>query len=90
METQNRLLSFDNNEYYLKLFIELIINKPMEVYMFNIKKLYALAVMLLVGTTSLFAERAPTFSMYQYKDLTFSTDTVYGEKVVVFIFGSIT
>jgi hypothetical protein len=57
--------------------------------MFNSKKLYAIAVMLLLGT-SLFAEKAPTFSMYQYPDETFSTDTVYGEKIVVYIFGSIT
>ncbi len=33
---------------------------------------------------------APQFSMYQYKDITFNTDTVYGKKVVGFIFGSIT
>ncbi len=33
---------------------------------------------------------APQFSMYQYKDIIFNTDTVYGEKVVGFIFGSIT
>ena len=57
--------------------------------MFNARKLYACAMILFMGT-ALYAEKAPTFSMYQYKDKSFSTDTVYGEKVVVFIFGSIT
>lgn len=33
---------------------------------------------------------APEFTMYQYKDMTFSTDSVFGKKVVCFIFGSIT
>jgi len=34
--------------------------------------------------------KAPKFSMYQYKDKIFSTDSVYGRKVVTFVFGSIT
>ncbi len=58
--------------------------------MLNIKKLHAFAVMLLLGMSFLYAEKAPTFSIYQYPDETFDTDTVYGEKIVVFIFGSIT
>jgi hypothetical protein len=33
---------------------------------------------------------APEFSMYQYKDKVFDTDTVYGKKIVTFVFGSIT
>ena len=33
---------------------------------------------------------APQFTIYQYKDKIFNTDTVYGEKIVAFIFGSIT
>ena len=33
---------------------------------------------------------APEFSMYQYKDKVFNTDTVYGKKIVTFVFGSIT
>lgn len=33
---------------------------------------------------------APEFSMYQYEDKTFDTDTVYGRKIVTFVFGSIT
>lgn len=33
---------------------------------------------------------APEFSMYQYKDKVFDTDSVYGKKIVTFVFGSIT
>ena len=33
---------------------------------------------------------APEFEMYQYKDEVFNTDTVYGKKIVTFVFGSIT
>ncbi len=33
---------------------------------------------------------APTFKMYRYKDMEFSADTVYGRKIVTFVFGSIT
>ena len=33
---------------------------------------------------------APEFSMYQYEDKVFDTDTVYGKKIVTFVFGSIT
>lgn len=47
--------------------------------------------------TSLYAENAeklggdaPTFSMYQYKDKVFNTDSIYGKKIITFIFGSIT
>ena len=35
-------------------------------------------------------DEAPDFSMYQYKDMTFDTDTVYGKKIITFVFGSIT
>jgi hypothetical protein len=48
----------------------------------------------MVSITSTYAQNvgtdAPTFKMYQYKDLQFSTDTVYGKKIVTFVFGSIT
>ena len=33
---------------------------------------------------------APEFEMYQYKDQVFDTDSVYGKKIVTFVFGSIT
>ena len=33
---------------------------------------------------------APEFSMYQYENEEFNTDTVYGRKIVTFVFGSIT
>ena len=33
---------------------------------------------------------APEFTIMQYKDNTFNTDTVYTKKVVTFVFGSIT
>ena len=58
--------------------------------MFNVRKLYAFAVMLFLGGSLIYAEKAPEFTIYQYKDQTFSTDTVFGEKIAVFIFGSIT
>lgn len=48
----------------------------------------------MVGITSTYAQNvgtdAPTFKMYQYEDEEFNTDTVYGKKVVTFVFGSIT
>lgn len=34
--------------------------------------------------------KAPSFSIYQYKDQTFNTDSIYGKKVLCLIFGSIT
>lgn len=33
---------------------------------------------------------APEFEIYQYEDEVFSTGTVYGKKIVTFVFGSIT
>lgn len=33
---------------------------------------------------------APSFTIMQYPDLVFNTDTVYKKKVVTFVFGSIT
>ncbi len=60
--------------------------------MFYIKKISAIIMVLIVS--GLYAletgDPAPEFTIYHYKDKTFSTDTVYGEKVVAFIFGSIT
>ena len=48
----------------------------------------------MVSITSTYAQNvgsdAPTFKMYQYEDMEFSTDTVYGKKIVTFVFGSIT
>jgi len=35
-------------------------------------------------------QNAPKFEIYQYKDSRFNTDSVYGKKIVTFIFGSIT
>ena len=57
---------------------------------------YILSVLILIiGVSALYAQikvgdEAPDFSMYQYKDMTFDTDTVYGKKIITFIFGSIT
>lgn len=61
--------------------------------MSNLKKLGALA--LVVVVSALYAQievgdPAPQFTIYQYKDKTFDTDTVYGIKIAAFIFGSIT
>ncbi len=58
------------------------------------KKLVVLLfTMCMVSVTSTYAQNvgtdAPTFTMYQYKDQEFSTDTVYGKKVVTFVFGSL-
>lgn len=61
-----------------------------------LKKVYAIA--LILGISSLYAqptgiqvgEDAPSFTIYQYKDMTFDTDTVYGKKILTLIFGSIT
>ncbi len=56
------------------------------------KLLFALLVLL--GASVPYAQSvgsdAPEFSMYHYEDKEFNTDTVYGSKVVCFIFGSIT
>ena len=59
---------------------------------------YRIVVLLVITATGSFfpsfaqnvGSKAPKFSMYQYKDKVFSTDSVYGKKVVTFVFGSIT
>ncbi len=60
--------------------------------MINVKKAGALILVLIVSALNALevGDPAPEFSMYQYKDITFNTDTVYGKKIVGFIFGSIT
>lgn len=59
------------------------------------KNVLSLLTLILISVSALYSQikvgdEAPTFSMYQYKDMTFDTDTVYGNKIVTFIFGSIT
>ena len=50
----------------------------------SVSILYAQPAGIQVGAT------APEFTMYQYKDKTFTTDSIYGKKILTLIFGSIT
>ncbi len=52
------------------------------------------ALLLVIGISIPYAQSvgqtAPDFSIYQYKDKTFDTDSIYKKKVLCIIFGSIT
>lgn len=41
-------------------------------------------------TKDVLPDKAPEFTIYQYKDKTFSTDSIYGKKILTLVFGSIT